>query len=120
VSAPAAGHELMPTVPEDLPPGERPVLAVLRVLPGHETQFVAAVTTLTAAVRAEAGCLEFRSFRDAADPGVFYLYEIYTDTDAFRTHLTLPHVAQFLTQVAQHAVTESRKLLQLIELEVGD
>jgi autoinducer 2-degrading protein len=41
----------------------------------------------TAAVRAEPGCQQFRAFRDATDPGVFYLYEIYTDLDAFRTHL---------------------------------
>ncbi|MFI1995908.1 putative quinol monooxygenase [Actinoplanes sp. NPDC020271] len=120
MSAPAAGHDLMPTVPEHLPPGERPVLATLRARPGHETQLAAAISTLMASVRAEPGCLEFRSFHDAADPGAFYLYEIYADTEAFRTHLTLPHVARFFPEVERHSMTEPRALVQLVELEVGD
>jgi len=49
------------------------MIAVIRAIPGHEDQLVAAIATLTAAVRREPGCLEFRPFRDVADPRVFYL-----------------------------------------------
>src|SRR5262245_23129652 len=65
-AAPAADREFMPQVGDDLPPGER----------------------------REQGCLEFRSFQDVANPGVFYLYKIYADTDAFRVHLATDHVAR--------------------------
>jgi quinol monooxygenase YgiN len=69
-------REFMPEVGDDLPPGERPMVAVVRAVPGHEDQLAAAITTLTAAVRREPGCREFRPFRDVADPGVFHRYEI--------------------------------------------
>ncbi|TDW24487.1 quinol monooxygenase YgiN [Kribbella kalugense] len=106
----------MPHVRDDLPPGERPMVAIIRAVPGHEDQLAAAITTLTAAVRQEPGCLEFRSFRDVEEPGAFYLYEIYTNTDAFRLHLTTNHVAHFFTELAQHATTDAKALVQLTEL----
>ena len=71
--APAGDRQFMPQVGGDLPPGERPMVAVIRAVPGHEQPLAAAIATLTAAVRREPGCLEFRSFKDAANPGVFYL-----------------------------------------------
>ncbi|WP_405060438.1 antibiotic biosynthesis monooxygenase [Kribbella sp. NBC_01505] len=69
-----------------LPAGERPMIAVVHAVPGHEEQLAAAIATLTTAVRREPGCVEFRSFREVANPRVFQLYEIYSDTDGFRTH----------------------------------
>ncbi len=115
-AAPAGEREFMPEVGDDLPPGERPMVAVIRAVPGHEEQLAAAIVTLTAAVRHEPGCLEFRSFQAIANPGVFYLYEIYTDTDAFSDHLTTDHVARFFTELAQHSTTDATALVQLVEL----
>ncbi len=109
----------MPTVADDLPAGERPMIAIVRAVSGHEPQLAAAITTLAAAVRAEPGCLAFRPFRDATDPGMFYLYEIYADTDAFRTHLATVHVAHFFTEAAQHSTTDARALVQLVEIQAG-
>jgi quinol monooxygenase YgiN len=114
--APAGDRQFMPQVGGDLPPGERPMVAVIRAVPGHEQPLAAAIATLTAAVRREPGCLEFRSFKDAANPGVFYLYEIYADTSAFRAHLTADHVAHFFTELAQHSTADAQALVQLIEL----
>ena len=116
MSAPKTDREFMPTVADDLPAGERPMIAVVRAVPGHEPQLANAVSTVTTAVRAEPGCLEFRPFRDATDPGLFYLYEIYADTDAFRTHLATPHVAHFFTEAAKHSTTDAQALVQLVEL----
>ncbi|MGW4771581.1 putative quinol monooxygenase [Nocardia sp. NPDC004278] len=112
----AAYPQYTPEIPDDLPTGERPMVAMVRAAPGHEQPLAAAIATLTAAVRKEPGCLEFRSFRTASDPSMFYLYEIYTDTAAFRTHLTTAHVAHFFTELAQHSTTDARSLIQLIEL----
>ncbi|MEA5366330.1 putative quinol monooxygenase [Amycolatopsis sp., V23-08] len=109
-------REFMPAVPGDLPPGERPMVAVVRAVPGHEDQLAAAITTLSAAVRREPGCREFRPFRDAADPGTFHLYEVYADTDAFRAHLATDHVARFFTELAQHSTSDAGALVQLVDL----
>jgi quinol monooxygenase YgiN len=108
----------MPTVSDTLPPGERPMIAVIRAIRTHEPQLAAAFTTLAAAVRREPGCLEFRPFQDATNPGIFYLYEIYTDTAAFRLHLTADHVAHFFTELAAHSTTDAGALTQLVELPV--
>jgi quinol monooxygenase YgiN len=113
---PADDRQFMPQVGGDLPSGERPMVAVIRAVPGHEQPLAAAIATLTAAVRREPGCLEFRSFKAAANPGVFYLYEIYADISAFRAHLTTDHVAHFFTQLAQHSTADAQALVQLIEL----
>ena len=106
----------MPQVGDGLPPGERPMVAVIPAVPGHEQHLAAAIATLTTAVRHEPGCLEFRPFQDSAHPGVFYLYEIYADTGAFRAHLTTDHVAHFFTELAQHSTADAKALIQLIEL----
>lgn len=119
MKAPMTDRELMPTVPDDLPAGERPVIAILRARPGHEAPLAAAISVLTVAVRAEPGCGQFRAYRDATDPSVFYLYEIYADTDAFRTHLQTGHVAHFFTEVAQHSTTDADGLIQLVSVPDG-
>ena len=118
-AAPAGDREFMPQVGDDLPPGERPMVAVIRAVPGHEQHLAAAIATLTTAVRREQGCLEFRPFQDVANPGVFYLYEIYADTDAFRVHLATGHVAHFFTELAQHSTTDATALVQLVELDAS-
>ncbi|GAA1566475.1 MULTISPECIES: putative quinol monooxygenase [Kribbella] len=109
-------RNFVPAVADDLPTGERPMIAVVRAIPGHEDQLAAAITTLMTAVRGEPGCREFRSFRSVPDPGTFYLYEIYTDTEAFRAHLTTDHVAHFFTELAQHSTSDAEALVQLVEL----
>jgi len=115
-ATPAGDREYMPQVGDDLPPGQRPVVAVIRAVPGHEVQLAAAIATVTAAVRREQGCLEFRPFQDVANPAVFYLYEIYADTGAFRAHLATGHVAHFFTELTQHSTTDAKALVQPVEL----
>jgi quinol monooxygenase YgiN len=111
-------RRFLPEVRDDLPPGERPMVAVVRAIPGHEEQLAAAITTLTAAVRREPGCSEFRSFRDVTAGEVFYLYEIYTDIEAFRAHLATEHVTRFFGELARHSTTDATALVQLAELPI--
>lgn len=110
-------HTFLPDVADDLPPGERPMVAIVRAIPGHEDRLAAAITTLTKAVRAEPGCREFRSYRSIPEPGTFYLYETYADTQAFRDHLTTAHVAHFFTELAAHSTSDAAALVQVVELE---
>ena len=112
----AGERDYLPRIPEDLPPGIRPALAVVRAIPGHEQPLAEAIATLAAEVRAEPGCVEFRAFRDAAEPGVFYLYEIYASTGAFRDHLGTGHVAHFFTELRAHSTSDAQALVQLVEL----
>ncbi|MDQ7810710.1 hypothetical protein Q5425_43885 [Amycolatopsis sp. A133] len=60
--------------------------------------------------------MEFRAFRELADPGTFHRYEIYADTDAFRAHLATGHVAHFFTEPARHSTADAGALTQLGEL----
>ena len=39
----------------------------------------------------EAGCHQFDVCRDPADPSLFFLYELYEDEAAFRSHLRSAH-----------------------------
>ena len=110
------GREFMPVVSDALPPGERPMIAVVRSAPGHEGQLAAAITVLTAAVRREPGCREFRAFREAEQPGVFHLYEVYDDNEAFRVHLGTDHVAHFFTELEANSTADAQALVQLVEL----
>jgi quinol monooxygenase YgiN len=119
MTRPAHEREFMPEIGDDLPPGKRPMVAVVRAAPGRAQQLATAITTLTAAVPQEPGCREFRAFR-AAGPGVFYLYEIYDDTEAFRAHLVTGHVAHFFPELAAHSLSDAAALTRLIELPVGE
>ena len=56
------------------------------------------------------------SFQAVANSAVFYLYEIYADTGAFRAHLATGHVAHFFTELARRSTTDARALVQLVEL----
>jgi autoinducer 2-degrading protein len=60
-------------------------------------EFVNAITVNAAAsLRDEPGCLAFDVHQDAETPNRFYLYEIYTDEDAFRVgHRSAPHYARW-------------------------
>mmetsp|Transcript_4295 Transcript_4295/g.6422 ORF Transcript_4295/g.6422 Transcript_4295/m.6422 type:complete len:300 (+) Transcript_4295:32-931(+) len=44
----------------------------------------------------EPGCLRFDVFQSLEDPGTFYLYEVYTNPDAFEYHKGTPHIKTWL------------------------
>ena len=51
----------------------------------------------------EPGCRQFDVCRDAADPALFFLYELYDDEAAIQAHLRSPHF-QALDQATAHWV----------------
>ena len=99
----------------------RPMIAILDAKPGHSDDLRDLVTELTAQVRAEPGCLAFIPYQSHDTPERFYLYEIYRDLDAFRTHLHTDHVKHFVATAPRLCTTDtSDALVQLDEIPVPE
>lgn len=65
-----------------------------------------------ASVDGEPGCRQFDVCRDAADPALFFLYELYDDEAAVQAHLRSPHF-QALDQASAHwVVTKTVRRLE--------
>ena len=105
-----------PDVDAEGPAGQRPMIANVRSLAGHEDELRAAVLDLTAAVRGEPGCVTFEAFEVREQPGRFHLYEIYHDTEAFRAHLSTPHIHEFFAALQSHGTSTTTHLTQLTHL----
>jgi quinol monooxygenase YgiN len=68
----------------------------MEVRPELREEFLAGMTAnAVAAVRDEPGCLRFDVSSVATDPNRFFLYELYTDAEAFEAHKASPHFAQW-------------------------
>jgi quinol monooxygenase YgiN len=97
----------------------RPMIAVLDANPGQTGALRALILELTAHVRREPGCLAFIPYEDHGNPARFYLYEIYQDLDAFKTHLRTSHVPHFVATVSSLARNGAGDaLVQLDELDI--
>ena len=60
--------------------------------PGFEDAFEAAIVdNARSSMEQEPGCHVFDVCRDPANPGLFFLYELYTDEAAVQAHLDAPH-----------------------------
>jgi len=83
------------------------LFVTLDIHPDKLDGFVDAITLNAAAsLRDEPGCLAFDVHQDVSTPTRFYLYEIYTDEDAFRVaHRAAPHYAEW-QQAAKQFVIE--------------
>ena len=64
----------------------------------------------------EPGCRQFDVCFDADDPGKCFLYEIYDDSAAFETHLSMAHFKSFDAHVAPML---DSKLVKTFELAQG-
>ena len=77
------------------------VVVTLQVAPGSMEAFLPAMLQNAAASLAdEPDCHRFDVCTDPARPDEVLLYELYTDADAFQTHLTTAHFKAFDAQVA--------------------
>ena len=63
---------------------------------GAESGVEAALKEMRKPSRAEPGNLDYQVMRHPGQPGVFVLYERYTDEVAFQAHLATEHVATWL------------------------
>jgi quinol monooxygenase YgiN len=63
-----------------------------RIKPPHVAAFEQAIVENARASRdTEPGCRQFDVCRDPAEPGLFFLYELYDDEAAIQAHLKTPH-----------------------------
>ncbi|HWT33649.1 MAG TPA: putative quinol monooxygenase [Microbacterium sp.] len=58
---------------------------------GEEETVRDALAQLSPASRAEPGNLYYQAHQDPQEPGVFRIFEVYVDEDAFKAHGTYPH-----------------------------
>lgn len=77
------------------------------VQPGHEEEALDIFKTMTEHTRNEAGNLFYVAHRSTSDPRHFFLYEQYTDQDAFQAHRSADYFVQYITNRLMHMI-ESR------------
>lgn len=93
------------------------VLAIITAHPGQRAQVLAAFHANTAAVRAEAGCIEYSAVVDTEGlppsfasfgPDTFVVIEKWENMAALRAHGAAPHMATYAAQVKD--LTASRAI----------
>eukprot|EP00466_Bigelowiella_natans_P017012 jgi/Bigna1/146998/aug1.126_g21706 len=71
----------------------------------------------------EPGCLRFDVLQNIEDPKEIYLYEVYTNSDAFEYHKTTPHIAKWLEAtkdiIYYGGSSPSRKYYYCLQSHVG-
>lgn len=68
--------------------------------PGEEATVLDAIEKLTPLSREEPGNRFYQAYQDAAEPGVFRLFEIYDDEEAYAAHGASPHFKEFAIEQA--------------------
>ncbi|XVX19787.1 putative quinol monooxygenase [Actinomycetota bacterium] len=63
--------------------------------PGSEDVVLDAIRQLTPLSRQEPGNRFYQAYQDPEEPGVFRLFEIYDDEDAYRAHGESAHFQEF-------------------------
>jgi autoinducer 2-degrading protein len=76
------------------------ILAPIQIKPERRDAFVAAmIEDARDSVANEPGCLRFDVIQDAGDPNRIWVYEVYTDAEAFDAHTKTPHFIKWKTTV---------------------
>ena len=99
-------------------PNPRPMIVIMDAKPGLTEEFRAAIIELVAAVRREPRCVTFTAYEARDIPGRFYLYEIYTSSAAFETHLATDHVHKFMASIPELSMGGPGNLVQLNEVAI--
>ena len=75
------------------------VFVRLHAGPDREDAVREALTKVVAASRLEPGCVRTNAFRSFRDPRLFFIHSVWTHTEAFDLHATLPHTTAFIRLV---------------------
>jgi L-ascorbate metabolism protein UlaG (beta-lactamase superfamily)/quinol monooxygenase YgiN len=111
----ADGTVIGPALDRALP---RPVIAVLDARAGQADELRELISKLTRQVRREPGCVAFIPYESDRIAGRFYLYEIFTDANAFEEHLELDHVKEFRAALPSVSSSGPANVEQLIEISL--
>ena len=71
------------------------VSATWTAQPGQEDVVRDAIDKLAPPSREEAGNRFYQAYQDPAEPGIFRLFEIYDDEDAYAAHGASDHFAEY-------------------------
>lgn len=72
------------------------ILAPIQIKVGHGDEFIAAtVEDARTSLAKEPGCVRFDVIQDVGDKDRFWVYEVFTDEAAFKSHLLTPHVIKW-------------------------
>lgn len=89
------------------------LVAEFTVRPGGETRVAEMVRSLAEQVRNEPGNVLFEVHTRADDPRSYWVYEIYSDDEAFQAHLAAPYGARFNAQL-QDLIEEDGSVLTFL------
>jgi quinol monooxygenase YgiN len=90
------------------------VTVAFRSVPDRAADFLAALRENAAtSLRDEPGCHRFDVCTDPDDPAAFFLYELYTDADAFEAHKATPHFTAFDAVVRDWTAEKTVRILTL-------
>ena len=93
-------------------------IAELEIDPAQLESFNSAVKeSIETAIRLEPGVLVLYAVSEKDDPTRVRVFEIYTDADAYKTHLETPHFREFRTVTEK--MVRSRKLLDVEPIVLG-
>jgi quinol monooxygenase YgiN len=93
-------------------------IAELEIDPAQLANFHAAIKeSVETAVRVEPGVLALYAVSGKDDPARIRVFEIYTDADAYKTHLETPHFKKFRATTA--AMVKSRKLMDVVPIAMS-
>jgi len=76
------------------------VSATWTAQPGKEDVVRDAIEKLTPPSREEPGNRFYQAYQDSAEPGIFRLFEIYDDEEAYAAHAASPHFEEHALQQA--------------------
>jgi quinol monooxygenase YgiN len=93
-------------------------IAELEIDPAQLENFKAAIKeSVETAVRVEPGVLALYAVAERDDPARLRVFEIYTDAEAYRTHLDTPHFRKF--RATTETMVKSRKLLDAVPVAMS-
>ena len=90
---------------KEIESGKVALIAILKVKPGQEDRFMAAMKANVAASQKEPGVVVYRSYQSEKDPNLFINFEAYRDKAAFQAHLDSDHV-KVVGKVNDEVLTE--------------
>jgi quinol monooxygenase YgiN len=93
-------------------------IAELEIDPAQLENFKAAIReSVETSVRVEPGVLALYAVAEKDDPTRFRVFEVYTDAEAYRTHLETPHFRKF--RATTENMVKSRKLLDAVPVAMS-
>jgi (4S)-4-hydroxy-5-phosphonooxypentane-2,3-dione isomerase len=86
----------------------------LDIVPAEREKFLAAITENGAASVKEPGCRRFDILNLASDPNHFFLYEIYDNEAALKSHRETPHFKKYAATAANMVAKREARPMSVI------